>query len=119
MIKTILFRGISTEVETSQIAANMRLSEMQEEAHRRATELVPGRYWTSGLSVILVALSQQPLGTMTVARANQIIADAGAIWAALNVAENAVQAVLDGEGTEAEKIAAIDAIWPEWPEEGE
>jgi hypothetical protein len=43
--------------------------------------------------------------------------DAPAIWSALLAAESAIEAVLADETlTEAEKIAAIDAIWPQWPE---
>jgi hypothetical protein len=107
----------ASAVETAEQAARIRLGEIRADAHARASALVPGGVWTSGLSVVLVALSGQPVGTMTVSRAQQIIADAQAIWSALLVAEGAIESVLADETlTEAEKVAAIDAIWPQWPE---
>jgi hypothetical protein len=109
--------GRPFEVESATHAARLRLDDIRQEAHLRASALVPGGVWTSGLSVVLVALSGQPVGTMTVSRAQQIIADAQAIWSALLDAESAIEAVLaDTDLSEAQKVAAIDAIWPAWPE---
>jgi hypothetical protein len=114
---SIIFRGVPLASVSPEEAAGLRLAEIREQAHQRAAALVPGGVWTSGLSVVLVALSGQPVGTMTVSRAQQIIADAQAIWSALLAAEGAIEAVLADESlTEAQKIEAIDAIWPEWPE---
>jgi hypothetical protein len=109
--------GRPLEVQSAARAAQVRLEDLSQEAHCRAAALVPGGFWTTGLAVVLVALSGQPVGTITVARANQIIADATAIWSALLAAESAIEAVLEDETlSEAEKVAAIDAIWPAWPE---
>jgi hypothetical protein len=109
--------GEASAVEAAGQAARIRLNEIRAEAHARAAALVPGGVWTSGLSVVLVALLGQPVGTMTVSRAQQIIADATAIWSALLAAESAIEAVLAEETlTEEQKVAAIDAIWPTWPE---
>lgn len=109
--------GRTVSVADAGIAASLRLGEIRQEAHERASALVPGGVWTAGLSVVLVALSQQPVGTMTVARAGQIIADAGAIWAALQAAETDIETALaDPELSEADKVALIDATWPTWPE---
>jgi hypothetical protein len=117
MIYPINVLGETSMVKDAAQAARVRLAEIRAAAHARAAALVPGGVWTSGLSVVLVALSGQPVGTMTVARANQIIADAQAIWSALLDAESAIEAVLADEAlTEAEKVAAIDAVWPAWPE---
>jgi hypothetical protein len=113
----VSFRGVPVEVPSAQIAARLRISEIREEAHRRASERVPGGFWTTGLAVVFVALSGQPLGTVSVERAQQIIVDAAAIWSALLAAESAIEAVLADETlTEEQKIAAIDAIYPAWPE---
>jgi hypothetical protein len=112
----ISFRGVSVEIPSAQIAAHLRLSDIREEAHRRASELVPGGFWTSGLSVVLVALSGQSIGTMTVERANQIIAKASAVWSALLEAEAEIEAVMSNETlSEEQKVAAIDTILPSWP----
>lgn len=110
-------RGEASAVESAEQAARIRLAEIRKEAHERASLLVPGGVWTAGLSVVLVALSQQPVGTMTVARASQIIADASAIWTALLAAETDIETALaDTEMSEADKVALIDATWPTWPE---
>jgi hypothetical protein len=102
-------------IDEASTAASLRLGEIREDAHQRAAALSPGGYWTTGLAVVLVALSRQALGTMTPERADEIVAASAGIWNALLVAENAIQAVLDGPGSDADKVAAIDAIWPAWP----
>lgn len=113
----IISRGIPIEVQSAQTAASLRLSEMREEAHKRAAALMPGGVWTTGLSVVLVALSQRPLGTMTVARAQSIIENAEAIWSALLSAESLIEETLnDTSLSEAEKVAIINATQPQWPE---
>jgi hypothetical protein len=113
----MIILGEASAVETSEQAARIRLNEIRAEAHRRAAALVPGGFWTSGLSVVLVALSEQPVGTMTVSRGQQIIADTQAIWSTLLVAESGIETALADETlTEAEKVAAIDQIWPQWQE---
>lgn len=116
MSMSVSYLGRPVVVETAAEAAQWRLTEIRAQAHDRAAVLVPGGVWTSGLSVVLVALSQQPVGTMTVARAQEIIAGAQAIWSALLAAETDIETALADTGlSEAEKIALIDATWPTWP----
>jgi hypothetical protein len=108
--------GIPISVLSAQMAANVRMSQIRNEAHQRVSELSPGGFWTSGLSVVLVALSGQSIGTMTVERANQIIAKASAVWSALLEAEAEIEAVMSNETlSEEQKVAAIDTILPLWP----
>jgi len=116
----IAFRGVKIEVANAAEAAALRINDFNEQAHIRAASYVPGGYWTSALAVLLVAQDGVTRGTITPARAASIIASAEAVWAAALAAESAIQEVLDGPGTEEEKVAAIDSIWPVWPnEEGE
>lgn len=117
MSMSVSYLGRPVVVETAAEAAHWRLAEIRAQAHDRAAVLVPGGVWTSGLSVVLVALSQQPVGTMTVERAGSIIAGASAIWSALLAAEADIEAALaDTELSEADKVSLIDSIWPSWPE---
>jgi hypothetical protein len=115
-MSTTSYNGRSVRVSTVTEVAQRRVFEIRQEACRRAAALVPGGVWTSGLSVVLVALSGQSIGTMTVERANQIIAKASAVWSALLEAEAEIEAVMSNETmSEEQKVAAIDAIWPSWP----
>lgn len=115
MTANFTFNGIPVVAATAQQAARWRLEDIRRDAHEKAAGLAPGGYWTTGLAVVLVALSRQALGTMTPERADGIVAASAGIWGALLAAEEAIQAVLDGPGDDAEKVAAIDAIWPAWP----
>lgn len=137
MTANFTFNGIPVVAETPEQAAGWRLEDIRREAHERTASLAPGGFWTAGDSVPLVFLldriqhlehrvtllegapssppAEAAMGAMTATRASGIIYAGAGVLAALYAAEAAIQTVLDGPGSDAEKIAAIDAIWPTWP----
>lgn len=133
----ITVRGIPIDVSSASIAASLRIDDMAGEADRRARALAPGGYWTAALAIPDVkfearmreverrlavleggnppAVEPYAIGTMDYARAIAAIEAGAAIQDALNAAVIQVMTILQGAGTEAEKVAAIDAVSPAWP----
>jgi hypothetical protein len=139
-----VFRGVPRDVSVEE-AAQLKIQEIREEAERRVQILFPGQMLATAIPAGLVliranilttlatilegtipqekiaALLQEAMassmGTIDVARANDINSRAGPIWAASAIAETQVDNIAnDPLLTEEEKFTQIMAVQPIWPE---
>jgi hypothetical protein len=139
-----VFRGVPRDVSVEE-AAQLKIQEIREEAERRVQILFPGQMLATAIPAGLVliranilttlatilegsipqekiaALLQEAMassmGTIDVARANDINSRAGPIWAASAIAETQVDNIVnDPLLTEEEKFTQIMAVQPIWPE---
>lgn len=134
---SITFRGVPFDGSPAYLA-ELRIQEMAEEADRRARALAPGGYWTAALAIpdvkfearmraverrlaILEGGNPPPvepyaIGAMDLPRAIAAVQAGAAIQDALNAAVIQVMAILQAPGSDEEKVAAIGAVSPAWPE---
>lgn len=135
---TIHAFGRPNEVQDAAHAARLKIDDMADDADRRARALAPGGYWTAALAIpdvkfearvreiehrlaILEGGSPSPvepyaIGAMDLPRAIAAVQAGAAIQDALNAAVIEVMTILQAPGTDAEKVAAIGAVSPAWPE---